>query len=77
MLRTINKYKVHILIGVVALMPVDVICRIAMYGIMWSIYTTYFVWKEYRHSRELEMAFKDAQCRRKVLKANNVISKGL
>lgn len=65
------------LIGAVALMPVDVIVRVIMYGLMWSIYTTYFVWKEYRCSREIEMAFKDAQCRRKVLKANNVISKGL
>lgn len=77
MLRTINKYKVHMLIGAVALMPVDVIFRVIVYGIMWSIYTTYFVWKEYRYSREIEMAFKDAECRRKVLKANKVISKGL
>lgn len=77
MLKMISKYKVHMLIGAVALMPCSVAVRAVMFCVLWSIYATYFVWREHKYSREIQLAFKEAGRRKKVLEANRVITNGL
>lgn len=76
-MKLILRYKVHILLVVSAMLPVDVIYRMLVLASMWCIYSTYIVWLSYRNERAIKYALRDAKCRKRMLNANKKISREL
>lgn len=77
MIKLFFKYKVHILLVAAAMLPVDVIYRMLVLAAMWCVYSTYIVWLNYRNRRAIKYALRDAECRKRMLRINKKISRGL